>query len=142
MATRGILGVLGMEGGGAAPQVGSKRKVEYEDVMRECENIRDEHDRRVDRAVRAVGMLREKYEWRARVEVEVEEPEELDFDEDSFMGGPDGMDVVGEQNGEENGGEFGSEGSSDGDEEELENVLGTGADGTPDHEPEDAVMTG
>ena len=71
METKGSLGVLGH-----APRPGGKHP-EYEDVLRECEQIRVEHDLRVERATRAVTMLREKFDWKARVEVEVEEPEEL-----------------------------------------------------------------
>lgn len=81
MNTRGSLGVLGV----VQPPIqlgsfGAPRKPEYEDVLKECSEIRDEHDRRVERAVRAVTMLREKFDWKQRVEVEVEEPEELDWD--------------------------------------------------------------
>ncbi|KAF9451580.1 hypothetical protein P691DRAFT_628524, partial [Macrolepiota fuliginosa MF-IS2] len=85
MSTRGSLGVLGApppaptNGFGYGIHVQPK-KPEYEDVLRECAEIRDAHDQRVDRAVRAVTMLREKFEWKQRVEVEVEEPEELDWD--------------------------------------------------------------
>ncbi|KAG2068275.1 hypothetical protein BDR04DRAFT_1232896 [Suillus decipiens] len=50
------------------------------DVLHECEEIRSSHDHRVERAVRAVMMLRDKFEWKQRVEVEVEEPEELEWD--------------------------------------------------------------
>jgi hypothetical protein len=84
MATRGSLGVLG--GAPPAPAntfgfgMGTKKPVEYEDVLKECDEIRSAHDRRVDRAVRAVMMLREKFDWKQRVEVEVEEPEELEWD--------------------------------------------------------------
>ncbi|TFY80233.1 hypothetical protein EWM64_g3786 [Hericium alpestre] len=138
MGTRGMLGALGVE------QAGGGARVEYEDVIRECERIRDEHDRRVDRAMRAVGMLREKYEWKARVEVEVEEPEDADFGEDSFIGRANAMDMEdingSAQEGQGNGNV--SEGSSsDGDEEELENVLGTGAEATPEPD-EDVPMQG
>ncbi|RDB26734.1 hypothetical protein Hypma_005398 [Hypsizygus marmoreus] len=87
MATRGSLGVLG----GAAPPhprdmtgsafgMGTHKATEYEDVLRECEEIRSAHDRRVERAARAVMMLRDKFDWKQRVEVEVEEPEELEWD--------------------------------------------------------------
>ena len=81
MGTRGSLGVLGV----ASPPIhlngfGVPRKPEYEDVLNECTEIRGAHDRRVERAVRAVTMLREKFDWKQRVEVEVEEPEELDWD--------------------------------------------------------------
>lgn len=77
MATRGSLGVLGASN---PPGPTTLRKPEYEDVLKECDQIRDEHDRRVERAVRAVTMLRDKFDWKQRVEVEVEEPEELDWD--------------------------------------------------------------
>ncbi|KAF8154581.1 hypothetical protein B0H34DRAFT_643898, partial [Crassisporium funariophilum] len=81
MSTRGSLGVLGVSPPPAAPGgFGAPRKPEYEDVLRECLEIRGAHDRRVERAVRAVTMLREKFDWKQRVEVEVEEPEELDWD--------------------------------------------------------------
>jgi len=81
MATRGSLAVLG----GALPSshvTGSShsRKPEYEDVLRECTEIREAHDRRVDRAVRAVALLKERADWKERVEVAVEEPEELTWD--------------------------------------------------------------
>ncbi|OJA15502.1 hypothetical protein AZE42_08254 [Rhizopogon vesiculosus] len=55
-------------------------RVTHEDVLLECEEIRSAHDHRVERAVRAVMMLRDKFEWKQRVEVEVEEPEELEWD--------------------------------------------------------------
>lgn len=92
MQTRGSLGVLG---GPPAPSIQQSRfgaipkKPEYEDVLAECNEIRAAHDARVDRAVRAVTMLREKFDWRQRVEVEVEEPEELDWDP-RFQNGPGG----------------------------------------------------
>jgi hypothetical protein len=76
MVTKGSLGVLGIP----SPTLIQGRKVEYEDVLKECEQIKGDHDQRVDRAVRAVVMLRDKFEWKQRVEVEVEEPEELDWD--------------------------------------------------------------
>lgn len=79
MKTRGSLGVLGMVTPPAPPGMAS-RKPEYEEVLQECVEIREAHDRRVDRAVRAVTMLRERFDWKQRVEVEVEEPEELDWD--------------------------------------------------------------
>ncbi|KAJ7040719.1 hypothetical protein C8F04DRAFT_1081889 [Mycena alexandri] len=79
MATRGALGVLGTV---VPPPAlgGAPRKPEHEDVLRECDSIRAEHDQRVERAVRAVAMLRDKFELRQRVAVEVEEPEELSWD--------------------------------------------------------------
>lgn len=89
MSTRGVLGVLGITGDSAAQPnangfgghyIPPPPKPEYEDVSQECTEIRDAHDRLVDRAVKAVALLRDKYEWKTRVEVEVEEPEELDWD--------------------------------------------------------------
>jgi hypothetical protein len=67
--TRGSLGVL----------TGTSKST-HEDVVRECDQIKLEHDERVDRAVRALAMLRDKFDWKTRVEVEQEEPEELDWD--------------------------------------------------------------
>ncbi|KAI0317959.1 hypothetical protein OF83DRAFT_84861 [Amylostereum chailletii] len=92
----------------------------HEDILAECTSMREEHDRRADRAIRAVGLLREKYDWRARVEVEQEEPEELEWEGNR----PPPESLEGSS-------------SSSGDEEELENVLGTGE---PSPE-EDIAMT-
>ncbi|KAF9562042.1 hypothetical protein CPC08DRAFT_599005, partial [Agrocybe pediades] len=81
MDTRGSLGVLGISPPPAPPGgFGAPKKPEYEDVLKECAEIREAHDRRVDRAVRAVMMLKDKFDWKQRVEVEVEEPEELEWD--------------------------------------------------------------
>lgn len=49
-------------------------------MLAECAEIRGDHDRRVERAIRAVGMLRDKFEWKVRMEVEQKEPEELGWD--------------------------------------------------------------
>ena len=49
----------------------------YSAVLGACNDIKAEHDARCDRAMRAVAMLREKYDWKARVAVENEEPEEF-----------------------------------------------------------------
>ena len=49
----------------------------YNAIIQECEQIRAEHDARCERAVRAVALLRDKYDWRARVAVEIEEPEDF-----------------------------------------------------------------
>jgi hypothetical protein len=137
MSTRGSLGVLGMASSGAdAASVGRSRyaaqdrKPEYGDVLRECEQIRLEHDERVDRAVRAVALLRDKYDWRTRVEVETEEPEEFDW-------GPQG-DADGRGKDEES--------NESEEEEELEEVLGNGPDhssseGSPDPVMQDADVT-
>ncbi|KAG6911023.1 hypothetical protein DXG01_005439 [Tephrocybe rancida] len=81
MATKGSLGVLAPSPVSAPTPFGMPKKpTEYIDVLSECDEIRGAHDRRVDRAVKAVIMLRERFDWRARVEVEVEEPEELEWD--------------------------------------------------------------
>ncbi|KAG6902428.1 hypothetical protein C0995_016607 [Termitomyces sp. Mi166 len=81
MVTKGSLGVLAPQPPSKSAPFGiSKKPVEYADVIAECDEIREAHDRRVERAVRAVTMLRERFDWRARVEVEVEEPEELEWD--------------------------------------------------------------
>ncbi|KAF9223179.1 hypothetical protein BS17DRAFT_157403 [Gyrodon lividus] len=82
MVTRGAIATNGLEGqkhtSGFGPS--TKQKVTHEDVLRECAEIREAHDHRVDRAVRAVLMLRDKFEWKQRVEVEEPEPEELEWD--------------------------------------------------------------
>lgn len=81
MVTKGSLEVLAPQPPSKSAPFGLfKKPVEYSDVIAECEEIREAHDRRVERAVRAVTMLRERFDWRARVEVEVEEPEELEWD--------------------------------------------------------------
>lgn len=83
MSTRGSLGILGAPPPAAPNGFGhfhQPKKPEYEDVLRECAEIRGAHDSRVDRAIRAVTMLKEKFDWKQRVAVEVEEPEELDWD--------------------------------------------------------------
>lgn len=46
-------------------------------VVDACTAIKSEHDARCDRAARAVALLRERYDWKARLAVEVEEPEEF-----------------------------------------------------------------
>jgi len=66
--------------GGTLGIVTGISKASHEDVIRECDQIKLEHDERVDRAIKAVTMLREKYDWKVRVVVEQEEPEELDWD--------------------------------------------------------------
>ncbi|KAI1792271.1 hypothetical protein LXA43DRAFT_351838 [Ganoderma leucocontextum] len=125
MDTKGSLGVLGHV---PAARAGG-RHPEYEDVLLECAQIRTEHDERVDRATRAVTLLRDKYDWKARVEVEQEEPEELDWDP-RLPGGTTG--AAGEEPSVSsaetpNGGQ-----SNDSEEEEeLEEVLGNG-----EHTPE------
>ena len=118
METKGSLGVLGH-----ASRPGGKHP-EYEDVLRECEQIRVEHDQRVERAARAVMLLRDKYDWKARVAVDQEEPEELDWDPrfPSGSGAPTSVESADSQSNDSE------------EEEELEEVLGNGEhtpDGTP-----------
>ncbi|KAI0916551.1 hypothetical protein AcV5_003007 [Taiwanofungus camphoratus] len=135
MASKGSLGVLTQAGRSDAQTLG--RRTEYEDVLRECEQIRVEHDQRVDRAVRAVAMLREKYDWKARVAVDQEEPDELEWDpalqgqpsqQSEANAAPQRMSEVG------GGGNtpVGRQSNDTDEEEELEEVLGDGADQTPD----------
>ncbi|KIJ56363.1 hypothetical protein M422DRAFT_63229 [Sphaerobolus stellatus SS14] len=45
-------------------------------VVLECAEIKRQHDARVERAAKAVQLLRERYEWRARVEAPEPEPED------------------------------------------------------------------
>ncbi|KZT06685.1 uncharacterized protein LAESUDRAFT_148257 [Laetiporus sulphureus 93-53] len=135
MVTKGSLGVLTQTGQPGMYSQGNR--TEYEDVLRECEEIRAEHDSRVDRAVRAVAMLREKYDWKVRVAVDQEEPEELEWE-------PRGPHLAPEEEADEEGASEEGEGgnspegvqSNDSDEEEeLEEVLGNGGDQTPDGTP-------
>lgn len=136
MATKGSLGVLTQAGRPGGQHQG--KRTEYDDVLRECEQIRDEHDSRVERAVRAVAMLREKYDWKARVAVDQEEPEELEWDlrgpaqpTELVGGAPGNASEVGESGDSQDGAQ-----SNDSDEEEeLEEVLGNGGDHTPDGTP-------
>ncbi|CCM05291.1 uncharacterized protein FIBRA_07505 [Fibroporia radiculosa] len=134
METKGSVGVLNQNANTSGNALG--RRPEYEDVLRECEQIRAEHDERIDRAVRAVSMLREKYDWKARVAVDQEEPEELEWDprldaEPSGQALPNRAGARGESEDTPNGRQ-----SNDSDEEEeLEEVLGNGDDQTPDATP-------
>ncbi|KAG6336222.1 hypothetical protein ID866_2873 [Astraeus odoratus] len=84
MVTRGALAASSIQSQSSQPPptfgTGRSQRITPEDVLQECAEIRDAHDRRVDRAVRAVLLLRDKYEWKQRVAVEVEEPEELGWD--------------------------------------------------------------
>jgi len=117
--------------GGTLGIVAGVSKASHEDVIRECDQIKLEHDERVDRAIKAVTMLREKYDWKVRVMVEQEEPEELDWDpriqrqtmareemlsSDSESSGPSVVDDAEESNDSE-------------EEKETENALGEGSIG-------------
>ncbi|KAG5637301.1 hypothetical protein H0H81_005044 [Sphagnurus paluster] len=124
--TRGSLGVLEPPSSKPAlphlpPHIQfAKKPPEYTDVLEECAEIRAAHDQRAERAIRAVLMLRDRFDWRARVEVAVEEPEELDWDPRLGRGGDDetgasGADAVMDED---------SEDSSDDDDDDDD-----GADG-------------
>jgi len=84
MVTRGAIATSSLEGQNNQPAPGFgtalRQRVTYDDVLRECAEVRDAHDHRVERAVRAVLMLRDKFDWKQRVEVEEPEPEELEWD--------------------------------------------------------------
>lgn len=131
MRTKGSLGPVSVPTqNGAGGGLGASTSISHEEVLQECTEIKEEHDRRVDRAVRAVAMLREKFDWKSRVVVETEEPEEVDWVAEMRIGVDEGAKVA-----------EGSEvGSSVGDEEELEVVLGTGADATPEPDQPDTPM--
>ncbi|KAI8973108.1 hypothetical protein BD414DRAFT_499164 [Trametes punicea] len=130
METKGSLGVLGH-----VPRPAGKH-VEYEDVLKECEQIRVEHDQRVERATRAVMLLREKYDWKARVEVEQEEPEELDWDPRAPSGAPEDAPTGPEpsEEGDTSDTPSARQSNDSEEEEELEEVLGNG-ENTPEGTP-------
>ncbi|KAF8528413.1 hypothetical protein BU17DRAFT_80754 [Hysterangium stoloniferum] len=50
-------------------------------VVQECAQIRSEHDARVERAVKAVALLKDRYEWKARVEAGDEDFEDEELGE-------------------------------------------------------------
>ncbi|PFH47570.1 hypothetical protein AMATHDRAFT_67546 [Amanita thiersii Skay4041] len=134
MTTRGSIGVLGppppaLHRANGFGFTSAPKKPEYEDVLAECEDIRMAHDKRAERGVRAVLMLRDRYDWKQRVQVEVEEPEELSWDPRL---GPQQTNAEVTRESGENGngntasstpeGEEGDSGSSD--EDDLNNVEG------------------
>ena len=131
METKGSLGVMNQNGRTAGQFQG--RRTEYEDVLQECEQIRVEHDERVDRAVRAVAMLREKYDWKARVEVDQEEPEEIEWEARGVGVAPSASQSERmNEDGESAETPIGGQSNDSDEEEELEEVLGNGGDHTPD----------
>ncbi|KDQ51891.1 hypothetical protein JAAARDRAFT_40713 [Jaapia argillacea MUCL 33604] len=151
METKGSVGVLFPPASIAPttsrgmPQI-QPRKPEYHEVLRECEDIKNAHDHRVERAVRAVHMLRDKFEWKARVEVDQEEPEDLEWDPTAANGGRNGgvSEDVTEGEGEGDVNMNGDGGNDDDEEMEMEDVLGevngrgtpsTAGFGTPAPEP-------
>ena len=142
MRTRGSLGVLGVSPSHnsnvpAAPrQDFGGRKVEYGDVLAECEQIRAEHDERIERAINAVVRLRnEKYEWKVRVAVEQEEPEDLGWDPRIGVAGVDGEAGRVGEDGQGDQMNVDEESNDSEEEEELEEVLGNGEDQSPEGTP-------
>lgn len=139
MVTRGSLGVLAptqpsMTGPGRRGMgMDMGKKPEYEDVLRECEQIKLEHDERVDRAIRAVMLLRDKYDWKARVEVDQEEPEELEWDPRL-----QGLEENGENAQRESIPTPDEQSNDSEEEEELEEVLGNGSDHSMEGTPQPA----
>ncbi|KAG9315317.1 hypothetical protein JVU11DRAFT_4456 [Chiua virens] len=110
MSTRGAIATNSLDGQANQPSsgfgTGLRQRVTYEDVLRECAEIRGAHDHRVERAVRAVLMLRDKFEWKQRVEVEEPEPEELEWDprvhqKDAHTDNQEMADVEGQSSDEE-----------------------------------------
>lgn len=132
MVTKGVAGVLGLSGDDKV-----KEKPTYQEVISELTLIRDAHDARADRAVRAVTMLREKYEWKTRVEVEVEEPEELEWDPRRTASAP-----AENEDEEINGTEGGDQSSGSDDEDAVDAmVVGDGDGGDPMESPASGTMS-
>jgi hypothetical protein len=115
--------------GGTLGIVTGVSKASHEDVVRECDQIKLEHDDRVDRAVKAVTMLREKYDWKVRVMVEQEEPEELDWDpriQRQTMARVDGA-LSSDSESSDPSGTGDAESNDSEEEKETENALGGGS---------------
>jgi len=96
---------------------------------RECGEVRRAYDARVERAVKAVALLRDRYEWRARVDLEDAEKEELDEggDGDVTMTGPEVDVTAGGDSQTPIGSTPGSEHTDEANEaREAEDVLGQG----------------
>ena len=96
------------------------------------------HDARAERAQRAVAMLREKYDWRVRLEVGPGEVWGDDVDVDDDVGDVDGL-GTGEAFAAPKGLGSPASANTSEEEEELENVLGPGIPNS-DHEHEDVQM--
>ena len=114
--------------GGTLGIVTGVSKASHEDVIQECDQIKLEHDERVDRAIKAVTMLREKYDWKVRVMVEQEEPEELDWDpriQRQTMAREEMLSSDSESSGLSADG--GDESNDSEEEKETENALGEGS---------------
>ncbi|KAL1753093.1 hypothetical protein FB107DRAFT_218546 [Schizophyllum commune] len=151
LETRGSVGVLGGPTGGQVrlhilsstslthSTQAPTRKPTYSDVLAECADIRDAHERRVERGRLVVAQILEKtdrYEWKERVAVEEEEPEELGFDPRYAMNTT--------TTAAEPGAEFGEDDSSSSDDEGMgeggESGMGEGADGGMNGYEGDATM--
>jgi hypothetical protein len=148
LPSRGSLGVLGISASSAGSDSArptasrteaygsfgreSQKKPEYDDVLRECAEVRVAHDARAERAARAVTMLRDKYDWHARVAVEVEEPEELDWDPRAMARSHGAEDVemgdAGEASTEEEDDDDGDDGDDGDEREEREEGAAVGSD--------------
>jgi len=143
MQTRGVAGVLGLgltdsDVPSKQPQYKDAEKPTYPQILSELTSIKDAHDARVDRAIRAVTMLRDKYDWKTRVEVEVEEPEELEWDPRRTVL-PDNNGDVEEADGDGDV-DMNGEGTEDGDgEAEAEAEGGQSSD---DEDAVDAMVVG
>jgi hypothetical protein len=149
MNTRGALGL--MPPGGPPPNFPPNseyadtdgrrgRKPTEEEVIRECEEMRMQHDARAERAIRAVAMLREKFDLKARLQVDQEEPEELDWDPRTAGGmgavapgarhGEDGdtnmQDEDDDDDDDDDDEDEEEDGSSEGDENGVDEALGLG----------------
>ena len=118
--------------GGTLGIVAGVSKASQEDVVRECDQIKLEHDERVERAIKAVAMLREKYDWKVRVMVEQEEPEELDWDpriqQQTMAREEEGLSSGSESSGP-SAMDDGEESNDSEEEKETENALGGSIDG-------------
>lgn len=116
--------------GGTLGIVAGVSKASQEDVVRECDQIKLEHDERVERAIKAVAMLREKYDWKVRVMVEQEEPEELDWDpriqQQTMAREEEGLSSGSESSGP-SAMDDGEESNDSEEEKETENALGGGS---------------
>ena len=143
MQTRGVAGVLGLTNSSSVhtsiPSPDKDiEKPTYPQILAELTTIRDAHDARVDRAIRAVTMLRDKYDWKTRLEVEVEEPEELEWDPRRSVF----PDANGDVEGAEGDVDMNGDGTEDGDAEGDVDADGDGeaeVDGGQSSDEEDAV---
>ncbi|KAJ2923393.1 hypothetical protein H1R20_g13704, partial [Candolleomyces eurysporus] len=123
-----------------------------QDVIRECDEIRDAHDRLVDRAVKAVALLREKYDWKNRIDSDWEEDEE-DYIDDHHIHSrrtPPPNEDVGMDSGDDDddddedmgqveaaaaGDKDGGSSSDDADENDVEQLMEKGFEEMPSPDP-------